>query len=114
MRNPTLYELFGTDNYGIKGNTNLNPEKSKTNEISFNYEISKNISFNSTLYETNIFDRIEANSSYTKHVNLSSEINQEGLENEFIFKNNNQSLKILATFLKVEKIMDKLKIGDLT
>ena len=26
LRNPTLYELFGTDNYGYL-NKNLNPEK---------------------------------------------------------------------------------------
>ena len=25
--NPTLYELFGTDNYGYSGNINLQPEK---------------------------------------------------------------------------------------
>ena len=29
LRNPTLYELYGTDNYGITGNINLNPEKVK-------------------------------------------------------------------------------------
>ena len=27
LRNPTLYELYGSDNYGIGGNTGLNPEK---------------------------------------------------------------------------------------
>ena len=27
LRNPTLYELFGTDNYGYSGNINLQPEK---------------------------------------------------------------------------------------
>ena len=33
LRNPTLYELFGTDNYGTLKNRNLRPEKSATNEI---------------------------------------------------------------------------------
>ena len=28
-----LYELYGSDNFGIGGNTNLNPEKSETNEL---------------------------------------------------------------------------------
>ena len=28
LRNPTLYELFGTDNFGYSGNKNLLPEKS--------------------------------------------------------------------------------------
>jgi outer membrane cobalamin receptor len=27
LRNPTLYELFGTDSYGYSGNRNLKPEK---------------------------------------------------------------------------------------
>ena len=34
LRNPTLYELFGTDNFGYSGNRDLNAEKSLTNEIS--------------------------------------------------------------------------------
>ena len=29
LRNPTLYELYGTANYGITANINLNPEKHK-------------------------------------------------------------------------------------
>ena len=33
LRNPTLYELFGTDNFGYSGNLNLLPEKSNTYEI---------------------------------------------------------------------------------
>ena len=37
LRNPTLYELYGSDNYGIVGNTNLNPEKSETNELYLEY-----------------------------------------------------------------------------
>ena len=27
LRNPTLYELFGTDNYGYSGNINLHLKK---------------------------------------------------------------------------------------
>ena len=27
LRNPTLYEMFGTDNFGYSGNRNLKPEK---------------------------------------------------------------------------------------
>ena len=27
LRNPTLYEMFGTDSYGYSGNRNLKPEK---------------------------------------------------------------------------------------
>ena len=28
LRNPTLYEMFGTDNFGYSGNKSLKPEKS--------------------------------------------------------------------------------------
>ena len=77
MRNPTLYELYGTDNYGIKGNTSINPEKSKTNELTFNYDLSDNFAFKSTAYKTKIFDRIESNTAYTKHENMKTDINRE-------------------------------------
>ena len=36
LRNPTLYEMFGTDNFGYSGNKNLNPEKSNTYELYLN------------------------------------------------------------------------------
>ena len=39
LRNPTLYEMFGTDNYGYSGNRDLKPEKSNT------YEIYSNINY---------------------------------------------------------------------
>ena len=52
LRNPTLFELYGTDNYGIEGNINLNPEKSETNELSAKYNFSDKLSFNSTAYRT--------------------------------------------------------------
>ncbi|MDP7194770.1 MAG: TonB-dependent receptor plug domain-containing protein, partial [SAR202 cluster bacterium] len=37
LRNPTLFELYGSDNYGISGNISLNPEKSETNELNVKY-----------------------------------------------------------------------------
>ena len=33
LRNPSLYEMFGTDNFGYSGNRDLKPEKSNTYEI---------------------------------------------------------------------------------
>ena len=43
LRNPTLYELYGSDNYGIGGNVNLKPEKSETNELTIIYDINESI-----------------------------------------------------------------------
>ncbi len=103
MRNPTLYELYGSDNYGIKGNTNLNPEKSETNELFGEYNFSEKIKFSSTAYRAKIFDRIETNSSYTMHENELIDINQEGLENEISISNLNQKFVYFVNFSKSRK-----------
>ena len=100
LRNPTLYELYGSDNYGIKGNVNLKPEKSKTNELYFDLNLSDKIIFSSTGYRTNIYDRIESNSSYTIHENMIDDLNQEGIESEISYKDTDQSLSIFTNFAK--------------
>ena len=33
LRNPTLYEMFGTDNFGYSGNKDLKPEKQHSRNI---------------------------------------------------------------------------------
>jgi len=103
LRNPTLYELYGSDNYGIGGNVNLNPEKSETNELSVKYNILENFSFNSTVYRAKVYDQIESNATYSKHENELIDINQEGLENELLFNGNNQRLSIFNIFSKSSK-----------
>ena len=37
FKNPSLYEMFGADNYGYKGNLDLTAENSTLNELSFDY-----------------------------------------------------------------------------
>ena len=103
LRNPTLYELYGSDNYGIEGNINLSPEKSETNELSLKYNILENLSFNTTLYRSKVYDQIESNAAYSKHENQLIDINQEGLENEIFFNGNNESLSIYNIFSKSRK-----------
>ena len=103
LRNPTLYELYGSDNYGIGGNVNLKPEKSETNELSVKYNILENLSFNSTAYRAKVYDQIESNAAYSKHENELIDINQEGLENELSFNGNNQRLSIFNIFSKSRK-----------
>ena len=56
LRNPSLYELYGTDNFGYSGNSNLNPEKSESNEILGEYKISDNFLVSLTAFKSNIFD----------------------------------------------------------
>ena len=103
LRNPTLYELYGSDNYGIGGNTNLSPEKSETNEIYGEYNFSKSIKFSSTGYRAKVFDRIETNSAYSMHENELVDINQEGLENQLMINKNDQKISLFTNFSKSRK-----------
>ena len=103
LRNPSLYELYGSDNYGIRGNTKLNPEKSETNELYGEYNFSETIKFTSTAYRAKVFDRIESNAAYSMHENELIDINQEGLESELLFSGNNQNIGLYTNFSKSRK-----------
>jgi len=103
LRNPSLYELYGSDNYGIGGNPNLKPEKSKTNEIYGEYKFSDKLRFTSTAYRAKIFDRIESNAAYSKHENQLLSLNQEGLESELLFNGNNQVFGLFTNISKSKK-----------
>ena len=103
LRNPSLYELYGSDNYGIGGNTKLNPEKSETNELYGEYNFSETIKFTSTAYRSKVFDRIETNAAYSMHENKLIDINQEGLESELLFSGNNQNIGLYTNFSKSRK-----------
>ena len=103
LRNPSLYELYGSDNYGIGGNTKLNPEKSETNELYGEFNFSETIKFTSTAYRSKVFDRIESNAAYSMHENKLIDINQEGLESELLFSGNNQNIGLYTNFSKSRK-----------
>ena len=103
LRNPSLYELFGSDSTGYSGNRDLNPEKSATNEIYTKYFINKNLSFSSRLFRSHIHDNIEYVSKQyvndTDNVNL----NQSGINSDVIFKIKNTNLKLFSSFLSSKK-----------
>ena len=61
------------------------------------------LTFNSIAYRSKVFDQIESNAAYTKHVNELIDINQEGLENKLLFKGNNQTFSIFNNFSKSRK-----------
>ena len=100
LRNPSLYELYGSNNFGYKGHSGLDPEKSKTNELTGIYNFSDNLSFNLAAYKTTIFDRLEDNGSWTATENKKTDLNQKGLETELLFKGVNQSFSIFSNFSK--------------
>jgi vitamin B12 transporter len=103
LRNPSLYELYGSDNFGIGGNSNLNPEKSETNELYGEYNFSEKLKFTSTAYRAKVYDRIESNAAYSKHENELVDITQEGLESELLFNKNNQNISLFTNFSKSRK-----------
>ena len=116
LRNPSLYELYGTDNYGYSGNLNLNPEKSKSNEISGEYNFSENFSFSLTGFKSNIFDHIEyKNNTYVNDL-TKMDLNQSGLESKIDWRGKDQKLSIFSTFLssKDKNGKDQLRRPEVT
>lgn len=100
LRNPSLYEFFGTDSTGYIGNKNLNPEKSSTNEIYNEINFNDKLKIKLTAYKTNIHDRIELNSGWTSYENKTSDLNQEGLENEILYIKDNHKFSVFSHFAK--------------
>tara|TARA_Y100000389_G_scaffold121153_1_gene118538 strand:- start:10204 stop:12084 length:1881 start_codon:yes stop_codon:yes gene_type:complete len=98
VRNPSLYELFGSNNFGYQGNINLKAEKSKTNEIYASYNFLDNFTLSSTAYRTNLSDRLEFNSAFTAVENKVLDLNHDGLENELRYVGEDHDLSIFADF----------------
>ena len=115
LRNPTLYELFGSNNYGYKGDINLKAEKSKTNEIFGSYDLFNNLTLKSTAYRTTFLDRLEFNSGFTATENKQIDLSNEGLESELIYEGQNQKFSTFATFSKskTEKGVSQQRRPDL-
>ena len=115
LRNPTLYELFGSNNYGYKGGINLKAEKSRTNEIFGSYDLFDNLILKSTAYRVTFLDRLEFNSGFTATENKQIDLSNEGLESELIYEGQNQKFSTFATFSKskTEKGVSQQRRPDL-
>ena len=103
LRNPTLYEMYGTDNFGYSGNRNLEPEKSNTYEIYSKINFSDSTNFNFTIFKSNIKNNIEYKSNQYVNDSDNIDLNQSGMNSEFSFKNLNKSFKIYSSFLSSKK-----------
>ena len=103
LRNPTIYELFGTDNFGYSGNRNLRAEKSTSNEFYIKYFFNKKLSFSSTLFRSNINNNIEYVSN--KYVNDDDDVdlNQSGLNGKILYNNKNTKINFFTSFLSSKK-----------
>ena len=95
LKNPSLYEFYG--NIGQK---NINPEKSETNEIFGEYNLSENIKISSTAYRTRMKDRIKIKSDWSAYENKIPDTTQEGLESEITYFDKTQNISIVSNFTK--------------
>ncbi len=104
FRNPTIYELFGTDNFGYSGNKNLKEENSVSNEIYLETNFSKNIYASIRGFNSRIKNQIEYKSN--KYVNNKNDLSlkQSGINSEITIKGNSYRLNIFSSLLSSDKI----------
>lgn len=102
-RNPTLYELYGTDNYGYSGNKNLKPEKSETLEVYSGVNLNKKINFSLRGFKSTIKNNIEYISNKYQNDDDNIDLNQLGLNAELNYNYNNSALKLMSSILSSKK-----------
>mgnify|MGYP001232752095 FL=1 len=103
LRNPTLYEMFGTDNFGYSGNRNLKPEKSNTYELYTNIHINESLSFSSRAFKANIKNNIEYISNKYQNDTDNIDLNQSGINNKLNIKLKNTHIDLFSSFLSSKK-----------
>ena len=102
LRNPTLYEMFGTDNYGYSGNRNLDPEKSNTYEIYSNLNYNKYLKLSLRAFKSNI-NNIEYISNKYRNDNDDVDLNQSGLNSEILISKDKMKLSLFSSLLSSKK-----------
>ena len=103
LRNPTLYELFGTDNYGYSGNRDLKSEKSNTYEIYSNFTLNRNTKLNLRGFRSNIKNNIEYINNQYKNDNDGVNLTQSGIGTDISYDNSNLNLKFFTSFTSSKK-----------
>ncbi len=111
LRNPTLYEMFGTDNFGYSGNKDLNPEKSNTYEIYSNLNFNKSLNLKIRAFRSNIKNNIEYISNKYQNDNDDVDLNQSGMNSQINYNYDNLNLTLYSSFLssKKENSSDQLR-----
>ena len=103
LRNPTLYEMFGTDNFGYSGNRNLKPEKSNTYEIYSNIIFNKNLKLTLRAFRANIQNNIEYISNKYQNDSDNVDLNQSGLNSQLNIKLKDADINLFSSFLSTKK-----------
>jgi vitamin B12 transporter len=100
-KTPSLYELFGADNWGYTGNRNLKSEESQSLELAADYNIDTNSMFTVSLFQSNINHLIEySNNTY---INSAGTTDQSGIELAYSNSSDVGSIRFFATSLSSEK-----------
>ena len=105
MRHPDLYVLHGGNpgssfyDGAFKAMLTTKPETSLTRELSAKYNFSDNISFGTKAYRGSVSDVLNRSNSSGGY-NETLDIEQEGLESSFTFKNDNQRISLTNTLSK--------------
>tara|TARA_A100001015_G_scaffold321655_1_gene453760 strand:- start:1342 stop:3210 length:1869 start_codon:yes stop_codon:yes gene_type:complete len=103
LRNPTLYEMFGTDNFGYSGNRKLKPEKSNTYEVYSNIVFNENLNLSLRAFRSNIYNNIEYLNNKYKNDFDNINLDQSGLNNQLKIKLKDANINLFSSFLSSKK-----------
>ena len=103
LRNPTLYEMFGADNYGYSGNRNLKPEESNTYEVYSNIIFNKNVNLSIKAFKANVKNNIEYINNQYQNDSDNVDLNQSGLNSQLNLKFKDISMNLFSSFLSSKK-----------
>jgi vitamin B12 transporter len=103
LRSPTLYEMFGTDNWGYSGNMNLKPEKSNTYEIYSKIIFNERLNFLMRAFKANIKNNIEYINNKYQNDTDNVDLNQSGLNSQLNMKFKYTNIKFFSSFLSSKK-----------
>ncbi len=103
LRNPTLYELFGTDNFGYSGNRSLQAEKSNTYEVYSTIQLNEKISIILRGFRSNVENNIEYISNKYQNDKDNINLNQSGFNNQLNYKADNIDFNFHASLLSSKK-----------
>ena len=102
FKNPSLYELYGADNWGYQGNINLQAEQSVSNEINFDYAFDSNNQLTVSLFRNEIGNLIEYNNNtYTN--NSTGSLKQSGIELAYGLNYDRNRVTFIGSSLSSEK-----------
>ena len=103
LRNPTLYEMFGSDNFGYSGNRKLKPEKSNTYEIYSNINFNENLNLSLRAFKSNIKNNIEYLNNKYQNDNDNIDLNQSGLNNQLNIKLKDTNINLFSSYYHQKK-----------